>query len=142
MGFHGRDHADESLKAGVALSQDDGRTWADRVIIAAQQGVDFREPDTLSLADGGLLAVMRTDTEPFASYQSVSSDGASPGRRRQQRGSAVTARGCSRSEAGSPASTETWIRTVQGSVSILRPTVPTGPLVVASTIPPVPMRDG
>ncbi len=75
MGFHGRERADGSVVAGIAVSKDQGRSWNDCILIGARRGLDFREPDLLRLDDGRLLAVMRTDTPPFASMQSYSADG-------------------------------------------------------------------
>jgi hypothetical protein len=75
LGFQGTDQQEAKVGVGVAFSVDAGKTWSDRVVIAAAPGIDFREPDLLQLADGRWLAVIRTDQPPYEAYQSYSADG-------------------------------------------------------------------
>ena len=64
LGFQGSDEPEANAADAIAFSADAGKTWSDRVVIAADDGIDFREP-----------ALIRTDQPPYETYQSLSADG-------------------------------------------------------------------
>ena len=75
IGFHGSDQAHTASRAGVAFSEDRGRTWTDFVTVASEPGVYFHEVELLRLGTGPILAVIRTNKPaPYDSYWSVSCD--------------------------------------------------------------------
>ena len=75
LGFQGSDEPEANAAAAIAFSADAGKTWGDRVVIAAAAGIDFREPELIQLLDGRWLALIRTDQPPYETYQSLSADG-------------------------------------------------------------------
>ena len=59
----------------VGFSDDDGRTWGDRVVIGrSSPGLTFYEAAVTRLRDGRFLAIIRTQEAPFTSYRSYSAD--------------------------------------------------------------------
>lgn len=74
IAFQGAEKKEDPSKIGVSFSSDDGITWSDLVVIASDPNLNFREADLLRLNDGRYLASIRTDDEPYDSYQSYSSD--------------------------------------------------------------------
>ena len=75
MPAYGADTPNGATYPVVAFSNDGGRTWGDRVVIAdSTTGLTFYEPAVTQLRDGGLLAVIRTQEPPFTSYRSNSTD--------------------------------------------------------------------
>ena len=75
LGFQGTDTPGEPNLAAIAFSRDRGDSWSERVVLSHDATLELREPDTLPLADGRLLTVLRSDAAPYASYQSYSEDG-------------------------------------------------------------------
>lgn len=75
LGFQGSDTPGAPNLAAIAFSGDRGDTWSERVLLSDDATLELREPDTLPLADGRLLTVLRTDAPPYTSYQCCSVDG-------------------------------------------------------------------
>lgn len=71
---HGADRLGGVTYSTVAFSSDGGLTWGDRVVIAKDKEISFYESDLIQLVDGRLLAVIRTQDQPYAAYQSFSGD--------------------------------------------------------------------
>jgi hypothetical protein len=71
---HGADRLGGRTYSAVAFSKDGGVTWGERAIVARSEDVNFYETDIIRLEDGRLLAVIRTQDTPFASYQAYSDD--------------------------------------------------------------------
>jgi len=74
IAFQGADMKDAPTEVGVAVSADKGETWNNLVVIASNSEINFREADLLRLRDGRLIASIRTDDEPYETYQSYSTD--------------------------------------------------------------------
>ncbi|MBI2193846.1 MAG: exo-alpha-sialidase [Planctomycetes bacterium] len=74
LGVIGTQFEYERWASAVVTSTDNGRSFHDLRIIADRPGPDFCDNEIIRLADGRLLAIIRTEQPPFDAYQSYSSD--------------------------------------------------------------------
>jgi hypothetical protein len=72
LGIHGRNDGDQAC-TGVVRSVDDGQTWTDFTPVAADGVRGYWEPSFAILKNGHILALSRTEPEPFM-YQCISRD--------------------------------------------------------------------
>ena len=71
---HGADSVGGTTYSTLASSSDEGRSWSRCGVIAAAADINYYETDLIRLEDGRLLAAIRTDDPPFATYQAYSDD--------------------------------------------------------------------
>ena len=75
MSAYGADTHEGVTYPVVAFSDNEGRTWGDRIVVAeSSPGLTFYEPAVMRLRDGRFLAMIRTQEPPFTSYRSYSGD--------------------------------------------------------------------
>ena len=72
LGIHGRNDGERPC-TGVVRSVDDGRTWTDFTRMAADLVRGYWEPSLAILKSGHILALNRSEPEPFM-YQCISAD--------------------------------------------------------------------
>lgn len=72
LGIHGAS-PDQTRSTGVVFSRDEGRTWTDYRPVAADGKRAYYEPSFAVLANGGVLALNRTEPEPHM-YRCMSKD--------------------------------------------------------------------
>jgi len=58
----------------VAFSDDQGRSWGEKAVVARHPSINFHEQAVVILADGRFLAVVRTQDAPFTSFKLYSGD--------------------------------------------------------------------
>ncbi len=73
LGIHGQNPDEKRKCTGVVHSVDNGKTWTDFVRIAADGVRIYFEPSFAILANGDILALNRTEPEPYM-YKCVSKD--------------------------------------------------------------------